>query len=1320
MAKNLNIQDRSPKPIAECLDFAISVSEAMEDNLKKDIIRVDLCPKNINFNLLTLENLEEADVNALNADTLHPAEQESLSRTPPIYSKTARNKFFTHQPLRPLYFHSTVFLVLLLLFGCNPNNSQQEGGSLSSSEKEKSYEPLVNSLGDSLLTGVEIPVVGKKLSVDEIMDVRLVPVGKPIVTPAHTNIYKVTDYLKTVLPIDLDTLPRFTIGDITDPLPLVNSIGDTIPTGVPLPIKGEKVAIQWPEPVPALSPRYKDKATMDIKFLGVEQGLSSNWMESMIQDSSGYFWFGTYGGGLTRYDGVSFLNFTEAHGLTNNIVYEIYEDSKGRIWLGTDGGLMYFDGKDFVQFNEADGFANNRVMGIMEDRKGNLWFGSYGYGLCKYDGESFTYYFENEGCQSVYDTSILEDRNGDIWFSTWLNGVFKFDGSAFTQVFSMDTSGALHEDGRGNIWIGALDKLYMYDGKQLNECSYEDASIIMGFCEDAQGNIWIGSRLNGLTKFDGRNFTNITEEQGLSGKVVSTILEDDSGKIWMATYGGINIYDPNSFKHPKMFDNTLVRSIYQDSKGNVWFGTDGNGVIKYDGQNYSQFTEDQGFFKSTSAIWGIEEDYMGNIWFGALSGGLIKYDGQVESKALGKNKQATFTHYFANNEANIEYNNVISLIEDKHQQLWIGYDGAGLLRFDGKTFVQFTIHEGLIGDKLNPNITEDQRGNLWVSSATGGITKVDLGLKASEPLKFTHFSEKEGLTGNMLGRVLTDQQGTVFIPNNYGSIFSYKKKTGTSDSKVFTRINLDGVRSNKSIHSMVRDPKGGIWLSGQMGLDRLTLNSIDSLELNFSNSSYSLQDGLKGLSFFSSVILDNNNHIWWSTNKGITQLDINQYQEYDQQIPEVHLNQIKLNGSHIDYRNIIDSLAKDVKFDSVGQFSNVPTNLQLQYNINNISFHFSALDWSAPHDLRYSYLLEGFNEDWSIPDKAAQANYPKLPHGLYSLKVRAVGKNMQWSDTLSYTFTILPQWWLTWWAKSFYILLFLLVMIAIVLLRTRNLKIRSEELEERVNERTMELKESQSQLVQAAKMASLGQLTAGIAHEINNPVSFTQTSSFALDQDMNDITNLIEKYRSYIQEGKQDKSKIEEFEKSIDYQTLLSAINQEIADIKEGTKRTSEIVKNLREFSHEDSGEMKLANIHDGMETTLNILKGRFTAQISLTKDYDQSIGEIKCNIGQLNQVFMNILSNGLDAIEEKGEIIITTKNQGNSLLISIKNDGPGISEALIDKIFDPFFTTKKIGEGVGLGLSLSHGIIKNHGGTISVESILGKETRFEISLPIR
>jgi len=249
------------------------------------------------------------------------------------------------------------------------------------------------------------------------------------------------------------------------------------------------------------------------------------------------------------------------------------------------------------------------------------------------------------------------------------------------------------------------------------------------------------------------------------------------------------------------------------------------------------------------------------------------------------------------------------------------------------------------------------------------------------------------------------------------------------------------------------------------------------------------------------------------------------------------------------------------------------------------------------------------------------------------------------------------------------------------------------------------LKVAQAQLVQSEKMASLGQLTAGIAHEINNPLNFISSSSHALVNDLEDLKKLNYKYREALFDSNISKEEILEFEKSVDIEYLQKALNEEIEGIKEGTRRTSEIVKGLRGFSHEDQVQMEPADIHNGIDVTLNLLHSRISENVRITKSYDQSIEKINCHIGQLNQVFMNLLVNALDAVGEKGEIMITTKRMDDNVMISVKDDGPGIPEEGKDKIFDPFFTTKEVGKGTGLGLSISHGIIKNHGGKIEVKS---------------
>jgi signal transduction histidine kinase len=394
-------------------------------------------------------------------------------------------------------------------------------------------------------------------------------------------------------------------------------------------------------------------------------------------------------------------------------------------------------------------------------------------------------------------------------------------------------------------------------------------------------------------------------------------------------------------------------------------------------------------------------------------------------------------------------------------------------------------------------------------------------------------------------------------------------------------------------------------------------------------------------------------------------------------------------------------------------------NFILEHDENDVILSFAAFDFTDPNKNQYAYKLSPINTTWIHLGNKSEITFANLKPEAYQLHVKGSNNDGVWNEEGKIiSFEILPPWWQTYWAYALYTIAVISVFIGFTLWRERYLKSQKNLLEDQIKKRTKSLLNAQAQLIQSEKMASLGQLTAGVAHEINNPVSFTRTSSFTLDRDLKEIMLLIKKYQDYIQEyGKQAKE-IEEFEKSIDVEVLLDEINLAIQNIKEGTKRTSEIVKGLTEFSHQDHKQKEPANIHHGIDTTLSLLKSKLTTHIKVTKNYDQSIDKINCHIGQLNQIFMNILSNAIGAIEGEGEIKITTKDLGKSILLSIEDDGKGISEDNISKIFDPFFTTKKINEGTGLGLSISHGIIKNHGGTIKVNSSMGKGTRFDIEFP--
>jgi two-component system NtrC family sensor kinase len=271
-----------------------------------------------------------------------------------------------------------------------------------------------------------------------------------------------------------------------------------------------------------------------------------------------------------------------------------------------------------------------------------------------------------------------------------------------------------------------------------------------------------------------------------------------------------------------------------------------------------------------------------------------------------------------------------------------------------------------------------------------------------------------------------------------------------------------------------------------------------------------------------------------------------------------------------------------------------------------------------------------------------------------------------------------------------------------------------------------DLKDTQIQLVEAEKMASLGQLTAGIAHEINNPINFVKSNIKPLELDINDLIEIIDAYdvlhTAPEAEIQAKLVQIDKLKKQIDVSYVRGEIKSLVKGIQDGAERTAEIVMGLRNFSRLDESEVKIVDIHEGIDSTLVLLKNSMPDNISIVKDF-KAHAEIECFPGKLNQVFMNILSNGIQAIKEKEiqgkeSITISTRDVGEEQIeVSIKDSGMGMTDEVRQKIFDPFFTTKDVGEGTGLGLSIVYKIIQKHEGKIEVVSSRGNGAEFILSL---
>ncbi len=828
----------------------------------------------------------------------------------------------------------------------------------------------------------------------------------------------------------------------------------------------EKKLYPLPEPIPALPLSKVENSINNMVFLDVEQSINTSNITDMLEDKRGNIWFASEGAGVSKYDGTSFLHFTTTNGVNRLLVTCVFEDSKGNIWIGINGaGVSKYDGKTFTQITEKDGLIKNQVWSIIEDKNRNIWFATRG-GICKYDGKSFTNYSEKEGLAGSWIHSILEDKKVNLWLGTDNGTIIKFDGNTlpagqagftnYNEIEGIENHPiiSIEEDRNGNLWFGTSGGgILRFDGEsffQFTENEGLNSNNVCDILEDKNGNLWIGTEDAGACKFDGKQFTYYTKEDGLSNNLVRSIMEDSRGNIWFGTYDGTTIYKPNSFVHYSEKEGLIgdsITSIIEDKKGNIWFGSNGSGVCKYDGNSYSYYTKNDGL--SSNNIQSILEDKDGNIWFGTSNSGVNIFNGK------------TFIHYSEKDELN--NNSINSLIQDKSGDIWLGIYGDGLSKYVEKPlparFINYSKNGGLNNNYVW-SVIEDENSNIWISTRYGGVNKYD-------GKTFTQYAQKEGLTDNSIYSMLDDKAGNIWFGTMNKGIVKY-------DGNAFTHYSKeDGLASN-TIFSIIEDENGRLWLGSDGGLSCFEFISDpernDEHKINITN--FEIEDGLDNLDFMkNAVCLDSKNRLWWGTSKGVTMQDMNKL-VLSKEPPIIQLNTIEIEQSFIDYPKLLKAMGTGknsfagienninldkVKFSEIANFYNFPIKLKLPYNINNLIFHFSAIDWDAPQRIQYQYFVEGLDKEWRQLTKENSADYRNIPFGSYVFKVKAIGIASIWSETFEYSFTISPPWWFSWWAYGIYIFGIVLIIMLVFRWRTAQLKQQQRELEQKIKERTVKV-----------------------------------------------------------------------------------------------------------------------------------------------------------------------------------------------------------------------------------------------------------------------
>ncbi|MCK4359105.1 MAG: ATP-binding protein [Candidatus Cloacimonetes bacterium] len=1030
----------------------------------------------------------------------------------------------------------------------------------------------------------------------------------------------------------------------------------------------------------------------NFKTYSVEDGLAQSQVFAICQDSKGYMWFGTNGGGVSKFDGKDFKNFTTQDGLSNNAIWSILEDQKGNLWFATERGVSKFDGKVFKNFTTKEGLSHNLVWSILEDREGNLWFGTEG-GISKFDGKTFKNFTTKEGLINDMVWSILEDRKGNLWFGT-LDGVSKYESETFTNYTTKEglinnIIWSILEDQEGNLWFGTDDGVSKYDGNIfINFTTKEGLSnnIIWSIFEDQERNLWFATE-RGVSKFNGKTFTNFTSNEGLIDNTVWSILEDREGNIWFATDEGISKYAGETFTiftTKNGLINNTVWSIFEDQERNLWFGTN-NGISKYNGKTFTNFTTKEGL--NNNMILFILEDSEGNLWFGT-QGGVSKFDGK------------TFTN-FTTKEGLIE-NYVSYILEDQKGNLWFGTD-IGISKYDGKTFTNFTTKEGLV-ENMILCILEDREGNLWFGT-DGGVSKYD-------GKTFTNFTTKEGLSNNAVLSILEDLEGNLWFGTESGGItkFNYPQIKGAVDSfEIFTTE--DGLFDD-GILLMIFDDAGNLWVGTNKGIDKFDVQEYNKTGKKVFKH-YGKKEGFIGIECNQGAVYkDSKGNIWFGTIRGV--MKYNPKKDKPNTVePLTHITNLRLFFE--DVPDLIGDLSTYT--DSINKITSLPIGLKLPYNKNHLTFDFIGISLTIPEKVRFQHKLEGCDKDWSPAVNERYVTYSNLQPGEYTFKVKACNNDDVWNkEPTAYSFVITPPFWQTWWFRFTMLIIAGMIIYGFFLWKTAQIRHRAKVLEQKVNERTAQLRETQKMLVDTAHRAGMAEIASGILHNVGNVLNSVKVSSQILKERikkskvnglekalnlMEQHTDDLDKYITLDEKGKMLPTYLLKVGKALKDEQDSSL--KEISDLHKGINYIEEIVAVQQNYAGV-SGIIESVSLSKMMDDVLRMYQDSLSKhKIKVIKHYEEST-PISIEKGKLIQVFVNLLKNAQESLIIKGNdnkiitINISEDKENKSQIVEIIDNGVGIAKENLKRIFSYGFTTKKGSKGFGL-----------HTSSLAISELMGK-----------
>lgn len=1032
---------------------------------------------------------------------------------------------------------------------------------------------------------------------------------------------------------------------------------------------------------------FAEESQYAIEKIGMEKGLCNNYIQSITEDSSGFLWVATEWG-LNRFDGNSFKVFKneadDLNSISGNGINKVLADNRNnKIWIATkrDGLNAYcYDTQKFVRYPIVSEEKNStHAFGITDlafDAKGDVWIATYGNGLKKLIVAEDSIVHCGNIINDHYIWTIADDYNDNLYIGHVDAGlsVFSFKEQTlkqFTHIPGNDRSlpgntvFRVYIDSRKNVWVGTNNGLALYHPESdeftvfRNIAGNPDSLLdndIHSIRETDGNMLWIGTS-KGINILNLQHIVSLSSNRikfghirandlstGLSDGNVNDIFQDSYGNIWIGTNRALNF-----ISHSKPFFNTIgytsikgdnnalsaktASCLYYDNRtGNLWVGTEGGGIDVYkEGKKTAHYHPDNSTL-AESMLESVIVDSSGQIWFGTRTKGLIRMNGKT-----GQFEECKLPYTVSTNEKIP----VTSLFEDSHGNLWIGtYNGVFRFNLRTEEVIRIEGQDILLPSNLIRGIAQDSNGNIWIGSLINGVSVINPELKLIK--KIDHFI-------NGINHIYRDSNGSMWV-STFQGIYYFPYDTSYSE---FTGLNHNNGIADDYIHAATEGNEGEMWFSTNIGISYYS-KATNTFE-NFAHS-----NGVPLGSFISgSVTKSNDGTIFFGSQNGICYFDSKKLAAA-QEIPPVKVTDFSLYGTD--------------KIQS-GHFISIPVSpvIELKHNQNTFVIEFNTMDYSLKNLMEYSYSLSGLDNVWYTSNGHNQVIFKNLSPGKYIFNVKARMKNRNWTDDNAATIEIRisPPFWLSWWAKTIYILF--IAGIGTVIIRSYYKKRDRIKQQELSNEKL--------------------KFYTNIAHELKTPLTLV----------LGPLTDLM----------KSTELTPEQFQK--------------ISYIHKSANRMHTLINQIMEFRKSETHNRKLRVLKSDLATHIKEIVMKYIEQ-NQNKDLvfevfiETKVTKLYFDPEILTIILDNLISNAIKYTAE-GSISVFMrdlfKNGKRYTEIEVRDTGYGMPEDALDKIFNRYFQVKGDHQvvGSGIGLALVKNMAQLHEASVDVKSKLRMGTSFFIRL---